>query len=168
MKVCLSDIVKDVKDLEMIQVLDHSFSLEFYLGGDWKFLAMITGIVSATSTHACVWYKCPSFERYDSSQTWSISDPAHGARTIEENTLISKSRQKKYNVSHEPIFQTIPLTRVIVDNLHMFLRVADTLIDLLLLELRRLDKIERATKVKSLDQLQYIKKYEATLQVTWN
>ena len=91
MKVCLSDIVKDVKDLEMIQVLDHSFSLEFYLGGDWKFLAMITGIDSATSTHACIWCKCPSLERYDSSQTWSISDPAHGARTIEENTLISKS-----------------------------------------------------------------------------
>ncbi|MCG8621336.1 MAG: hypothetical protein MJE68_04940 [Proteobacteria bacterium] len=27
MKVCLSDIVKDVKELETIQVLDHSFSL---------------------------------------------------------------------------------------------------------------------------------------------
>ena len=100
-------------------------------------------------------------ERYDSSQTWSISDPALGTRTIEE---ISKSRHKKYNVSHEPNIQTIPLTRVIVDNLHMVLRVADTLIDLLLLKLRHLDKTERATKVKSLDQLQYIKKYEATLQ----
>ena len=129
MKVCLSDTVKDVKDLGTIQLLDHSFSLEFYLGGDWKFLAMITGIDSVISTHACIWCKCPSLERYDSSQTWSVSDDsAHGARTIEENTLISKSRHKKYNVAHEPIFQTIPLTRVIVDNLHTFLRVADTLI----------------------------------------
>lgn len=106
---------------------------------------------------------CPSLERYDSSQRWSISDPAHGARTIEENTTIARSRSKRYNVSREPIFKTIPLTRVVVDNLHMFLRVADTLIDLLL-ELRRLDKIDKATKVKSLDQLQYIKKYESTLQ----
>ena len=38
MKVCLSDIVKDVKELETIQVLDHSFSLEFYLGGTENFL----------------------------------------------------------------------------------------------------------------------------------
>ena len=51
----------------------------------------------------------------------------------------------------------IPLTRVVVDNLHMFLRVADALIDLLILELRRLDKIEKATKVKNLDQLKYVK-----------
>ena len=54
--------------------------------------------------------------------------------------------------------------QVVVDNLHMFFRVADTLIDLLLLELRCLDKIERATKIKSLDHLQYIRKHETTVQ----
>ena len=46
-----------------------------------------------------------------------------------------------------------------------FLRVADTLIDLLILELRRLDKIEKTTKLKSIDQLHYIKKYESTLKM---
>lgn len=54
MKLCLTDIVEDVERLKTIRVLDHDFSIEFYLGGDWKFLAMITGIDSATSTHACV------------------------------------------------------------------------------------------------------------------
>ena len=121
MKLCLTDIVEDVERLKTIRVLDHDFSIEFYLGGDWKFLAMITGIDSATSTHACIWCKCPSLERYDSSQTWSISDPVHGVRTIQENTTIARSQSKKYNVSREPIFKTIPLTRVVVDNLHMFL-----------------------------------------------
>ena len=47
----------------------------------------------------------------------------------------------------------------------MFLRVADTLIDLLILELRRLDKIDKATKVKSMDQLKYVKKYEETVKM---
>ena len=42
---------------------------------------------------------------------------------------------------------TIPLTRVIVDNLYTFLRVADMLIDLLLLELR-LDKVEKCIKLE--------------------
>lgn len=161
MKLCLQDIAKDVKELESITIGSHRFDIEYFLGGDWKFLAMVTGIDSATSTHACIWYKCPALERYDSSQVWSISDCTHGARTIEENQSLARSRSKKYNVSNEP---NIPLTRVIVDNLHMFLRVADTLIDLLLLELRRLDKIDKATKVKSLDQLQqYIKKFEKTI-----
>lgn len=42
--------------------------------GDWKFLAMVTGIDSATSIHACNWCKCPALERYDCIQKWSISD----------------------------------------------------------------------------------------------
>ena len=47
----------------------------------------------------------------------------------------------------------------------MFLRVADTLIDMLLLELRRLDKIEKTTKIKNLEKLYYIKKYESTIKM---
>ena len=80
-----------------------------------------------------------------------------------KKTTISQSRAKKY-VSNPPIFLTIPLTHVIVDNLHMF-RVADTLIDLLILELHRLDKVEKATNIKSLDRLFYLKKYENTIKM---
>ena len=121
---------------------------------------MITGIDSASSTYTCIWCKCPSLERHDSSQTWSISDTKQGARTIEENIKIAGSKRKQFNVSHEPIFKQIPLSHVIVDNLHMFLRVADTLIDLLLLEFKRSDKIEKTTKLKSLGQLNYLKRYK--------
>ena len=164
MKLCLQDIVKDVETIETITVREQEFAIEYFIGGDWKFLAMITGIDSASSTYACTWCKCPSLERHDSSQTWSISDTEHGARTIEENNIIARSKRKQFNVSHEPTFKQIPLTHVIVDNLHMFLRVADTLIDLLLLELKRFDKIEKSTKMKSLGQLNYLKKYEGIVQ----
>ena len=47
----------------------------------------------------------------------------------------------------------------------MFLRVADTLIDMLLLELQRLDKIEKTTKIKNLEKPYYIKKYESTIKM---
>ena len=86
-------------------------------------------------------------------QVWSISDVSLGARTIEENIIIGSSRSKRYNVSHPPLFPTIALTHVVVDNLHMFLRVTDTQIDLFQ-ELRRLDKIDECSKLsKSIDQL---------------
>ena len=150
--------------METITVREQEFAIKYFIGGDWKFLAMITGIDSASSTYACIWYKCPSLERHDSSQTWSISGTEHGARTIEENIKIARSKRKQFNVSHEPIFKQIPLTHVIVDNLHMFLRVADTLIDLLLLELNRFNKIKKSMKMKSLGQLNYLKKYEGIFQ----
>ena len=148
LKLCLQDIIQDVEKLTSILVGEIEFAIDYYLGGDWKFLAMVTGIDCATSTYAYIWCKCPAIERYGITQKWSISNVEYGARTMEENTRISQSRGMKYNVSNSPLFRTIPLTHVVVDNLHMFLRVADTLIDMLLLELRRLDKIEKTTKIK--------------------
>ena len=165
LKLCLQDIIHDIENLNTIKVGDIEFDIVYFLGGDWKFLATVTGIDSATSKYACIWCKCPALERYDSSQKWSITDVKFGARTIEENMTIAASSSKKYNVSNPPLFPTIPLTHVVVDNLHMFLRVADTLVDLLILELRRLDKIEKATKVKGMDQLRYLKKYEDTVKM---
>ena len=45
----------------------------------------------------------------------------------------------------------IPLSRVVIDNLHLFLRVADVLIDLLTVELKRHDAIERVKKFSWFD-----------------
>lgn len=100
--------------------------------------------------------KCKTSERFDTEKEWSISDPTAGARTIEENLSLSqlpKSR-KKY-VSNCPIFQSIPLTHVVIDNLHLFLRVSDKLITLLVTELRRQDKIEKQKKFTSFDPVKY-------------
>ena len=74
MKLCLQDIVANVNALSMITVREQAFEIEYYLGGDWKFLAMMTGIDSASSTYACIWCKCPALNRYDTTQKWSIDD----------------------------------------------------------------------------------------------
>ena len=60
------------------------YKIQFYLGGDWKFLATVCGLESATADYAYIWCKCPKRERFDMSLKWSINDPAHGARSIEE------------------------------------------------------------------------------------
>ena len=57
LKRCLHDIIRDV---EALPVNDFEFEINYYLGGDWKFLAVITGIDSATSTYSCIWCKCPT------------------------------------------------------------------------------------------------------------
>ena len=58
----------------------HSMQLSFYLGGDWKFLALVTGIDAATSDYACIWCKCPKKDRWDTSVSWSITNTDEGAR----------------------------------------------------------------------------------------
>ena len=39
----LEDIIKEVKSLDKITVMDSTFAIEYFLGGDWKFLAIVTG-----------------------------------------------------------------------------------------------------------------------------
>ena len=53
---------------------------------------MVTGVSAATSSHACIWCKCSTLERYNCSQKWSISDTAKDARTFKEDRTLAKSR----------------------------------------------------------------------------
>lgn len=82
----LQDIKSDVESLSTITVDGIEFAIEYYLGGDWKFLALATGIDSAASTYACIWCKCPSAECHISTVKWSMLDPKHGACSIKERT----------------------------------------------------------------------------------
>lgn len=82
-------------------------------------------------------------------------DPTHCARTIDENQRIGEQSRKQYNISNPPLFPTIPLKNVVIDNLHLFLRVSDVLIDLLIVELRRQDAIEKVKKFSSTDLTRY-------------
>ena len=153
----LADIRKEVEDLKTVEHNNMQFTVTYYLGGDLKFLAIVTGIDSATSTYACIWCKVRNDERYDADKQWSLLETEKGARTIEENIRLSqrpKSR-KEYNVSNCPLFPSIPITNVVIDNLHMFLRVCDVLIDLLIIRLRFEDSIDKVKKFTKFDTLKY-------------
>ena len=88
-----------------------------------------------------MWCKCPKQQRWDKSKKWSISDPTFGARTIDEIARFSIG--KKFSYKARPLFDFIPMDHVIIDKLHLFLRISDVLIDLLIRELRRSDAIEK-------------------------
>jgi len=71
----------------------------------------------------------------------------------------------RYLVFHILLFfPKIALQNVVVINLHMFLRVADVLIDLLIEELRVLDWVGESTKLKSTEGLTNLTTYEAALK----
>ena len=100
LKSALADIIADVKRLTEIVVDGVKFRIMYYLGGDWKFLATVTGIDSASAAYSCIWCKCKKDERGDVHLKWSLTDTNNGARTIEENQKIGEQTRKQYNVSH--------------------------------------------------------------------
>lgn len=65
-----------------------TYDIEYFLGGDMKFLAIVTGIDSASSTYSCVWCKCPATDRFDPNMEWSATD----AKKVKFNSNFSVDR----------------------------------------------------------------------------
>ena len=163
LKEAIEDICDEIKHTKDVEVEGVKFNIEYYLCADWKFLTICVGIDAANATYACIWCKCPSSDRHDISKTWSLTDPGKGARSIEEIQNCAKKRKNtkdKYNCSRQPIFP-IPLDHIVPDILHLFLRITDVLINLLILELRRLDSTEKVSSHSKDSTL--LEKYEKYL-----
>ena len=143
LSVATKDIAEEINLIKSISIDGHEYNIKFHMGGDMKYLAICLGIEAANSTYACIWCKCPADERHDTSKSWSSVE--EGARTIDEiqKLALKKKKDLKYGCIHEPIFPSIPVDRVIPDILHLFLRISDILINMLILELRRMDGIEK-------------------------
>ena len=61
----------------------------------------------------------------------------------------SNGKGKQYNCKSNPLFSFIPIDHVIIDTLHLFLRISDNLIELLIRELRRQDAIDKVNTFSS-------------------
>ena len=70
----LKDLQEEMATLKTITYAGASFKLEFFLGGDWKFLATVGGIGPANQNIACIWCLCPRVLRHDVSREWPLND----------------------------------------------------------------------------------------------
>ena len=112
----LSDILKEACDLQSIEVNGRNHDVQFFLGGDMKFLAVVCGIEAANSTYSCIWCKCPAIDRWD--MTKPAFDATQGARTIAEiESLCRKPKAQQMGCSKEPLFNFIPIYQVVIDSL---------------------------------------------------
>ena len=68
---------------------------------------------------------------------------------------VYRNQEKSLMCPTLPCFPTIPFVNVVVDNLHLFLRVADILINHLIEELRRQDAIDKAKKFSTFECSKY-------------
>ena len=143
----LSEAVKgtanEIQSIEPITIDGHQFKIEFYLGADMKYLAIFLSLQAANAKYSCIWCKCPAAERHDTSQSWcSVEDGGRKVQEIQHLATLSKNKEK-YGCIQQPLFPSIPIHRVIPDILHLFLRICDVLINLLILKLRTMDGIEK-------------------------
>ena len=88
----LADLRMEMSNLQEISVNNCTYKLEYFFGGDLKFLALVCGLGRANEDNACVWCTCPRLQRWDTSKRWSTNDPTFCARTIEEIAKFSTGK----------------------------------------------------------------------------
>ena len=94
-------------------------------------------------------------------QEWSFLNEESGARTVDD--IISchrKPKSQKFGCIHPPLFPNIAIDHIILDILHLYLRITDVLFNLIILDIRRYDAVVKISdsgqpKQKYLDQLEF-------------
>jgi hypothetical protein len=126
-KKALEKFVFDLSQIKNIKIDKENkyYDVEFYLSGDLKFLAMMLGISNANGEHPCIW--CTN------SKKNFINDCVM-------DRILENSKLGEYGYLREPIINFIKYENIILDTLHMFLRISDKLEEYLLKDLELLDK----------------------------
>ena len=146
----LSGLVKEARDLQYIEVCGRQHKIQYFLSSDMKFSAIVCGIESANAKFSCIWCRCSSDERWDMEKDWSVFSTDKGARTLDEiETFKSLPKKRNYGCCRSLLFDFIPIDHVIMDSLHLFLRVSDLLVNLFIQDLRTQDGIKKASLNRS-------------------
>lgn len=166
----LMDISNEIKEIHSIEINEVQYRVEWFFTADLKFLALCSGIEAANSRFACIWCKCPSESRYNTSQKWSVTNIEEGARTIDEIQELPKlSKNKdteKYGCIRQPLFPSIPIDHIIPDTLHLLLQVCDVLINFLICSLRHLDGLKKNKSSLNFDK--YVTFLNKTCKVSFH
>ncbi|XP_071810826.1 uncharacterized protein [Apostichopus japonicus] len=164
LKSAIHDLIQEFDTLSCVTINGKEIKIDKYLGGDLKYLNQILGIAGFASNFSCLWCHCRRDDRFDMSKSWSMTDTKEGARTIEGIIQCSHKRandQMKYNCIEEPVFQSVPIHKVIPDTLHLCLRIGDQLVGHIISYLRRMDNIEKCSMtMKKLSNAKHIHRFQ--------
>lgn len=137
----MGDVISEIKSViknGKLEVDGEEISTEMFLGGDYKFLLMVMGLKGATSDYSCLWCKIHQLQRWDMSKEIDFYHTGEIKRTLKEITEFQGST--KFCCIHPPLFD-IDLDHVVLDELHLMIRITNRLTDCIITEV-----IERDSK----------------------
>ena len=132
LKNSLKELIEELKRIKNINIENVSYKIVFRLGGDLKALALLLGLNAANSSHACIWCHCNLKERVNLDKEWPISRSQSIAHI--------QSLAKKDGYKYDPIFDFLEFDEVVIDMLHLLLRITDKCYENLLEKITHFDK----------------------------
>ena len=111
-----------LKKTKSIELRGKSFGIDFLLTSDYKMLLILLGKKAANADDACIYCRVSLTEPPDSDAKWPIF------RSLND-----------YPENNDPIIDFIEYKKIVVDCLHMLLRVSDSFYKALLAKLSIMD-----------------------------
>ena len=102
------------------------------IGGDMKFLSIIYGLNASNSNQPSIWCKI------NIKETLNIECDCRIDRSLEE--AFKKYLAKEDGYKNEPIIKFIDFVCIVIDLLHLLLRISDRLFNFLIAKLIKYDK----------------------------
>ena len=182
LKECFKDLFTEVSDIQesgSVSTSNGNVPTEIFLGGDMKFISMVLGLSAATANHACPWCKVHKNHRHDTTNSPAYFNTPPVARTMDElrtqnptqvkdNTVTDgKTGKNKYGQKHEPLIN-VELDHIVIDELHMMLRITDILTNALVKNAMQKDKLEGHKKVLEAPNLLNVIKAANACGVSFN
>ena len=152
----MSEIAAELEQITSINIDGINYDIKKKLGGDLKNMAIIMGIVAANGKYACLWCHINLKETVVVENVYPI------VRTQAE--AIKNSSTKTLGYFNKPIFKFIEFEDVVIDMLHLHLRITDKLFDCLMEVMTCFDENDDI----DLDQRISMQKFESFLAVNCN
>ncbi len=164
-KEAFTDIIDELNQLiadGKLNVEGNDINIEFFLGGDYKFILMMLGLKGAISNYACAWCKIHKDERWKMDQHYSYYNEPTLSRSLEEIMAMSKKSTDNFCCQHQPLLN-IELDHVVPDELHLLLRVTDILTENLIQECLDWDKEDELDRCRGAERGIHLKKLINTI-----
>jgi hypothetical protein len=101
--------------------------LEIFLGGDMKYLLTVIGMNVANTNFACLYCKIVKENRSDMYKYKNVYWSKEIARTNQEMKLFCSKSKSNFGCIHPPLLN-IELSLVVIDQLHLLMRICDVLL----------------------------------------
>ena len=101
--------INNLINAKKIKVNNTEYNLEFFLGGDYKFLLTVMGMKCATSNYACIWCKVHKDNRWKMDFNLNKYNSAPLQRTLKEIIQMAdkKGNDYKYSCQHKPLLEIV-------------------------------------------------------------
>jgi hypothetical protein len=143
LKEALSECSSSLKKLSLkqIEIRGQLYQIKFLISGDMKFLHIIMGLNSCNSKNSCLYCKIDK-TAFSENNKILIKNQLRSTDDLRTNIENTDPGSSISGYLYEPIFEFISFEDVVFDTLHLLLRITGKLINLLLHQIKSLDKDE--------------------------